>query len=81
MVAELDQPPSLPDLAPADFFLFHRLKTAIKGARFVDVNAIKDRLIAVLRSISHEVFAYCFRKLYERCQTYIVADGDYFEGQ
>ena len=81
MLAVLDHPPYTHDVAPADFFLFSRLKSAIKGARFADVNAIKDRVTAVLRSISQESFADCFRKLYERCQTCVVADGDYFEGK
>ena len=49
MVAVLDHPPYNPDLTPADLFLFPRLKAAIKGARFADVNAIKDRVTAVLR--------------------------------
>ena len=70
----------LPDLAPADF-LFPRLKVAIKGARFADLNAIKDRVTVVLRSIPQEAFADCFRNLYERCQTCVVANCDYFEGQ
>ena len=81
MVAVLDQPSYTPDLAPAKFFLFPRLKAVITGARFADVNAIKDRVTAVLRSISQKTFADCFRKLYESWQTYVVADGDYFEGQ
>ena len=38
-------------------------------------------MTAVLRSIPQEAFADCFRKLYERCQTCVVADGDYFQGQ
>ena len=67
--------------APADFVLFPRLKAAIKGARFADVDAIKDRVTAALRSIPDEAFADCFRKLYERCQTCVLAEGDYFEGQ
>ena len=81
MVALLDHPPYSPDLARADFFLFPRLKAAIKCACFVDVNAIKDRVTAVLQLIPQEVFADCFWKLYESCQTCAVADGDYFEGQ
>ena len=81
MVAVLDHPPYSPDLAPADFFLFPRLNAAIEGARFADMNAIKDRLTAFLVSIPQEAFADCLRKLYERCQTCVVADGDYFEGQ
>ena len=81
IVAVLDHPPYFPFLAPADFFLFPRLKAAIKGARFADLNAMKDRVTAVLQSIPQEVFADCFRKMYERCQTCAVEDGYYFEGQ
>ena len=75
MLVVLDRTSYFPDLAPEDFFLFPRLKAAIKCARFAGVNTIKDRVTAVPRSIPQEVFAYCFRKLYERCA---VADYDYF---
>jgi hypothetical protein len=34
-----------------DFFLFPRLKSIMKGARFADVAAIQERVTAVLRSI------------------------------
>jgi hypothetical protein len=63
-----------------DFFLFPRLKSFMKGARFADVAAIQERVTAVLRSIPKEAFAESFQKLYERCQQCIVKDGDYFEG-
>ena len=39
MVAVLDHPPYFRDLALADLFLFPRLKAAIIGARFANVNA------------------------------------------
>ena len=81
MVTVLDHSPYSPDLAPVDFFLFPSLKAAIKGARFANVNAIKDRAAAIPRSIQEEAFSVCFRKLYECCQTCVVADGDNFEGQ
>jgi hypothetical protein len=64
-----------------DFFLFPRLKSIMKGARFADVAAIQERVTAVLRSIPKEAFADSFQKLYERCQECVVKDGDYFEGQ
>ena len=64
-----------------DFFLFPRLKVAMKGARFVDMNAIKDRVTTGLRPIPQEAFSDRLRKLYESCQTCVVADDDYFEGQ
>jgi hypothetical protein len=64
-----------------DLFLFPRLKSIMKGARFADVVAIQERSTVVLRSIPKEVFADSFQKLYEHCQQYVVKDGDYFEGQ
>jgi hypothetical protein len=64
-----------------DFFLFPRLKSIIKGARFAGVAAIQERVTAVLRSIPKEAFAASFQKLYERRQKCNVNDGDYFEGQ
>ena len=48
---------------------------------FSDVHANKDRVTTVLRLIPQEAFADCFRKLYERCQTCVVAEGDCFEGK
>ena len=81
MVVVLDHPPYSPDLAPADFFLFPRLKAAMKGARFSEAIITNDHVTAVRRSIPQEVFAYCFQKVYERCQTCVAADCDYFEGR
>jgi methylmalonyl-CoA mutase cobalamin-binding subunit len=63
-----------------DFFLFLRLKSIMKGARFADVAAIQERVTAVLRSIPKEAYADSFQELYERCQQFVVKDGDYFEG-
>jgi methylmalonyl-CoA mutase cobalamin-binding subunit len=64
-----------------DFFLFPCLKRIMKSARFADAAAIQERVTAVLRSIPKGAFADSFQKLYERCQQFVVKDGDYFEGQ
>jgi hypothetical protein len=64
-----------------DFFLFPRLKSIMKGARFADVAAIQEHVKAVLRSIPKEGFDDSFQKLYECCQQCVVKDGYYFEGQ
>jgi hypothetical protein len=44
-----------------DFFLFPRLKSIMKGAHFVDMAAIKERVTAVLQLIPKEAFADSFR--------------------
>jgi transposase len=36
------QPPYSPDLAPADFFLFPKLKSTLKGRRFQTAEEIKE---------------------------------------
>jgi hypothetical protein len=64
-----------------DFFLFPRLKSIMKGARFADLEEIQERVTVVLRSIPKEAFADSFQKLYERFQQCVVKDGDYFEGK
>jgi hypothetical protein len=74
--------PETPDQGSTlDFILFSRLKSIMKDARFADVAAIQECVTAVLRSIPKEAFADTFQKLYERCQQFVVKDGDYFEGQ
>ena len=40
--AAVPQSPYSPDLAPADFFLFPKLKSSIKGRRFQTVEDIKE---------------------------------------
>ena len=76
----LPQPPYSPDLAPADFFLFPKLKSTLKGRRFESVEAIKTNSQAHLRSIPKTAFQECFRTLKKRWQLCIQSRGEYFEG-
>ncbi|KAL4120451.1 hypothetical protein QTP88_013142 [Uroleucon formosanum] len=50
------------DLAPCDFFLFPRLKSALKGQRFQDVEEIKANTAAELKAITLEQFQRTFQK-------------------
>jgi transposase len=50
------QPPYPPDLAPADFFLFPKHKSTLKGRRFESIEAIKTNSLAHLRSIPKNSF-------------------------
>jgi len=76
----LPQPPYFPDLAPADFFLFPKLKSTLKGCRFESIEAIKINSLAHLRSIPKKAFQECFRTLKKRLQRCIQSRGEYFEG-
>jgi transposase len=76
----LPQPPYSPDLAPADFFLFPKLKSTLKGRSFESVEAIKTNSLAHLRNIPKTAFQECFRTLKKRWQRCIQSRGEYFEG-
>jgi len=58
-IAVLKQPPYSPNLAPCDFFLFHKLKEVIKGTHFQDSEAIKTTMTSELWAIPEESFQEC----------------------
>lgn len=80
-VTALEHPPYSPDLAPADFFLFPRLKTSLKGERFADAEVVKQNATKQLKEITENEFQKCFEHLYERWGKCVVAGGAYFEGK
>ncbi|KAL4131595.1 hypothetical protein QTP88_008888 [Uroleucon formosanum] len=59
-------PPYSPDLAPCDFFLFPKLKFALKGQRFQDVEEIKANTAAELKVLTSEQFQRTFEKWQDR---------------
>jgi hypothetical protein len=62
-----------PDLAPCDFWLFPKLKTALKGHRFSDIQGL-------VKSIPEEEFQKYFEQWKQRLSKCIGAQGDYFGG-
>jgi len=63
-------PPYSPDLAPADFFLFPKLKTTLKGRRFQTIEESQENVIRELHAITGNAFQESFQQLkkcWERC--------------
>jgi len=50
-ITKMDHPPYSPDLAPCDFWLFPKLKSALKGQRFADLSDIQRNVKTLLRGI------------------------------
>jgi len=73
-------PPYSPDLAPADFFLFSKLKTTLKGRRFQTIEEIKENVTRELRAITESAFQEAFQKWEKRWERCIASRGDYFKG-
>ncbi|GFX48184.1 mariner Mos1 transposase [Trichonephila clavipes] len=58
----LEHPPYSPDLAPCDFFLFPKVKSALKGTRFESVEAVKEKVARVLKELAKGDFQHCFQQ-------------------
>jgi histone-lysine N-methyltransferase SETMAR len=78
-VTVLHHPSYSPDLAPADFFLFPRLKSQLKGKHFQDISPIQANVTKQIRSIPKDSFKKSFQSLYDRCKSCIDRQGDYVE--
>ena len=72
--------PYSPDLAPCDFWLFPKLKSALKGQIFVDLSDIQRNVKTLLRGIPENDFQGCFRQWHHRLTKCIASQGEYFEG-
>jgi hypothetical protein len=75
----LSLPPCSPNLAPADFFLFPKLRIAIKGTRFGAVLSIQQTVTRELKAIREEAFPWAFYSLHERCKRCAEVGGNYTE--
>ncbi|XP_011867181.1 PREDICTED: fatty acid synthase-like, partial [Vollenhovia emeryi] len=67
-IATLPQPPYSPDVAPPDFFLFPRLKTALKGHHHGSVEALQQAVTRELNSIPGVAFQEAYESWKSRCQ-------------
>lgn len=76
----LPQPPYSPDIAPADFYLFPKLKFSLKGHRFDSIEDIQANTEKVLNTLKKEHFQECFQKWKHRWNRCVQSEGDYFEG-
>jgi hypothetical protein len=71
-VKTLEHPHS-PDLAPAEFNLFPRLKSSLKGRYCFDASDIIKNATEELKRLSQNGLQGCFQHLYSRWQKCIVA--------
>jgi len=74
------QPPYSPDLAPADFFLFPKLKSTLKGRRFETFDEIQKNLTKELFAIPKEAFQKAFQSWQKRWERCVASKRNYFEG-
>ncbi len=72
--------PYSPDLSPADFFLFPRLKKKLWGTHHGSVDRLKELIWQEVGLISHQEWQNCFTDWIRRCHQCVLFRGNYFEG-
>jgi hypothetical protein len=60
------QPPYSPDFAPCDFFLFQKVKMALKGHHLESADDIQRSVMQVLNDIPQNVFQQCCKQWQHR---------------
>jgi hypothetical protein len=65
-------------LAPADYFLYTRIKRALKGQRFDDIKANQGGVTRHLQDITTEQYQRCFQDLINRSERCVQSYGNYF---
>ena len=79
-IKTVPQPPSSPDLAPCDFWLFPKLKEKLRGCCYETIEEMKEAVTKVIDTLTQEDFHGAFQKLLERYNKCIAVGGDYFKG-
>lgn len=79
-IKQLRQPPYSPDIAPCDYWMFPKLKMALKGKRFDDIETIQSNATRELKAIPKPAFENCFKMWKHRWERVVQSNGDYFEG-
>jgi [histone H3]-lysine36 N-dimethyltransferase SETMAR len=77
-IRTIAHPPYSPDLAPADFFLFPRVKKELAGVSLAQDN-FRCGWMRAVRTISKDDFATVYRRWLERCEKCIRIGGEYVE--
>ena len=57
----MEHPPYFPDLAPCDFFLVPKIKSALKETRFESVDAVKAKATQFLNSLTQDDLQHGFQ--------------------
>jgi len=78
-VTVLDHPLYSPDLAPADYFLFPKVKSHLKERLFESISDIQKAMTSTLNTIAKDDFYKGIQKLYDRANLCVRLEGMYVE--
>jgi len=76
----LPHPPYSPDMSPATFDLFPKLKKQLRGKRYRSIEEVSNEVTRVIRRINNEGVLTGIQDLPKRWTAVINHNGDYVEG-
>jgi hypothetical protein len=79
-ITETEHPSCSPDLAPNDFWLFPKIKSALNGRRFQDIKRTQKNITTALKAIPQHEFQKYFQQWQRHWAKCIAAQGEFFEG-
>jgi len=78
-VTVLDHPPYSPDLEPADYVSFPKVKSHLKGRLFDSISDIQKAVTSTLNTTAKDDFYKGIQKLYDRANLCVQLEGMYVE--
>jgi len=79
-ITVMPEPPYSPVLAPCDFFLFQKAKSAMKRHHFESTEDIQRSVTQALNDIPQAAFQECYKQWQHRWKTCVQVQGMHFEG-
>jgi transposase len=78
-VTVLEHPSYSPDLAPAAYFLFRKVKSHLKGRLFDSISDIQKAVTSTLNTIAKDDFYKGIQRLYDRANLWVLLEGMHVE--
>jgi len=78
-VTVLHHPPYLTDLAPADYFLFPKVKSHLKRCLFDSISDIQKAVTSTINTIAKDNFYKGIQKLYDHANLCVQLQGMYLK--
>ena len=78
-VTVLDHPPYSPELTPANYFLFQKVKFHLKERLFDSISDIQKAMTSTLNTIAKDDFYKGIKKLYDRANLCVQLEGMHVE--
>jgi hypothetical protein len=78
-VTALYHPAYSPDLSPADYFSFPKVKSYLKGRLFDSISDIREAVTCTLNTITKDDFYKGIQKLYDGANLCVQLEGVYVE--